>query len=251
MTTKETRAQAAKRKERAALKLASEKAYAEPSAESGSDDAPSPGVLPKASRQYKSPSLQFPSSPQATAASQHSSSPPPTLARKSAQKPSGTPSDGSDNELSSTPKPTAKKKQSGTTKKRGSGRKAASDNAKATAKSALIIYYSPFPTDNSTSLKIILLIPTASEEGAYQRVSIEPDMSYTDLLETIHEVVGCVTTTRKPLLSYRFSSSTAKSDAVMLSSQLDWDGCLEDLATAEKKKKDISVVVKIIIKDEV
>lgn len=73
------------------------------------------------------------------------------------------------------------------------------------------------------------------------------DMPYLEALSIIFDIVGCTSITRKPLLSYRLSSSTKKSDAVNLANTSDWEGCIEDAAAAKKKKKEpVSVNILII-----
>jgi hypothetical protein len=105
-------------------------------------------------------------------------------------------------------------------------------------------------TDLFLLLELVLLVPSASSEGS-QRISLTTDISYNDALETIYDIVGCLTITKKPSLSYRLSSSTQKSDPVRLASIDDWEGCLEDVAVAEGKKKGLVVMVKILITDVV
>ena len=94
------------------------------------------------------------------------------------------------------------------------------------------------------------MVPSATSEGS-QHVALTPETSFTDALETIFEIVGCTTVKQKPQLSYQLSSSTLKSDAVNLGSLDDWDGCLEDVLVAEKKKKGLVVTVKILVSDVV
>jgi hypothetical protein len=96
----------------------------------------------------------------------------------------------------------------------------------------------------------VLLIPSATSEGS-QRVTLALGTLFDDAVETIHEIIGCATITRKPELSYRLSSSTLKSDAVNLGSAADWDGCLDDVAAAEGKKRGLVVTVKIHVSDVV
>ncbi|KAH7910155.1 hypothetical protein BJ138DRAFT_1009461, partial [Hygrophoropsis aurantiaca] len=66
----------------------------------------------------------------------------------------------------------------------------------------------------------------------------------------IYETLGCLKLARKPELSYKLSTATQKADAINLGSQEDWEGCVSDVAAAEKKKKGDAVPVKIIIPDQ-
>jgi hypothetical protein len=92
------------------------------------------------------------------------------------------------------------------------------------------------------------LVPSAVSEGS-QRVTINADTSYREALDIIYDIIGCTDVSKKPGLSYRLSSSAVKSDPINLGSSSDWDGCLEDVAAAEKKKKGVVVTVKILVPD--
>lgn len=101
---------------------------------------------------------------------------------------------------------------------------------------------------NLTSSESILLVPSAVSEGS-QRVTFNADTSYREALVIIYDIIGCTDVSKKPGLSYRLSSSAVKSDPINLGSSSDWDGCIEDVAAAEKKKKGVVVTVKILVPD--
>jgi hypothetical protein len=105
---------------------------------------------------------------------------------------------------------------------------------------------------DSVFAEISLLIPQAASDSI-QRVTINLDIPFNDVLELIHETIPCTDVTRKPELSYKLSNAPAKAAAIRLSNSEDWDGCLETLADAEaaKKKqrggKDVPTVVPVNI----
>jgi hypothetical protein len=90
----------------------------------------------------------------------------------------------------------------------------------------------------------------SSTEGS-QRVKLDPSTSYDELIENIYEIVGCSNVAKKPQLLYRLSNTTAKSPAVNLGNDVDWEGCLEDVAHGIKKGKGTLITIKITISDVV
>jgi hypothetical protein len=98
-------------------------------------------------------------------------------------------------------------------------------------------------------LEVVLLVPQAANEGA-QRVSMLQQTAFAEVLQAIHETIGCQTVARKPLLSYRLSSAPQKADSINISTSEDWQGCLEEVNAAERKKKG-SVSIKIIVAEQV
>jgi hypothetical protein len=63
--------------------------------------------------------------------------------------------------------------------------------------------------------------------------------------------LGCDKVVKKPKLSYKLASATIKSDALNLCNETDWEGLLEEVSVAQKKKKGEVVPVKIIVPDQV
>jgi hypothetical protein len=77
------------------------------------------------------------------------------------------------------------------------------------------------------------------------------DISFEDALEVIYETIGCVSVAKKPVLSYKLSSAPQKANPIMLGSETDWEGCLEEVAAAQAKKKGVAVPVNIIVTAQV
>lgn len=99
--------------------------------------------------------------------------------------------------------------------------------------------------------QLVLLVPSASSEGS-QRVKIDPDIDYDAAIIMIYQIIGCASVVKKPDLMYRLSTSTQKVDPISLKTEDDWQGCLEDVAAAERKSKNsVVVAVKILITDQV
>ncbi|KIJ10237.1 hypothetical protein PAXINDRAFT_157675 [Paxillus involutus ATCC 200175] len=86
--------------------------------------------------------------------------------------------------------------------------------------------------------KVVLVIPNAASEGV-QQISIVQNKCFGDVLQAIHEVIGCQKVAHKPMLLYKLSSAAQKDDPMNISTQDDWDGCLEEVEVAEKKKKGV------------
>ena len=82
----------------------------------------------------------------------------------------------------------------------------------------------------------MLLIPQVSSD-CIQRVSIDSDIPFDDVLATIYETLSCSDIPRKPNLSYKLDSAPSKAPAISLLTSDDWNGCLETLANAESTKK--------------
>jgi hypothetical protein len=77
---------------------------------------------------------------------------------------------------------------------------------------------------------------------------LSPTTNFSDALGIIYDTVGCLSVTKKPDLTYRLSTSTAKSQPISLSCEADWDGCRDDIVDLEKKKG-MSVTINILIPD--
>jgi hypothetical protein len=112
--------------------------------------------------------------------------------------------------------------------------------------SELSILHRPQTTDMVTEL--VLLVPQASSEGT-KRVSVTLPLSFEDVLEMIHEIIGCTNVARKPALLYKLSTATQRAKPIDLCSDVDWNGCLEDVTAAEPKKENQPVPILIIVPD--
>jgi hypothetical protein len=94
------------------------------------------------------------------------------------------------------------------------------------------------------------LIPQASSEGSKQ-VCLTIPLSFDKVLDVIHKIIGCADVAHKLNLAWKLSISTQKVKPIDLCSDKDWAGCLEDVAAAERKKKNQAVPVMIVVDDQV
>jgi hypothetical protein len=72
------------------------------------------------------------------------------------------------------------------------------------------------------SAEMVLFIPRASSNGN-QCVNLPLTTTYDSALEVIYETIGCDEVNRKPTLSYKLVSATAKTPATFLGSDNDWE----------------------------
>lgn len=96
--------------------------------------------------------------------------------------------------------------------------------------------------------EVILLIPEVASD-CIQRVSLDGDTLFEAVLQVIYETLPCIGVQRKPQLSYKLSSATAKTPAVRLANEDDWSGCLDTVMEAERH--DVRVVKSQFSKDSV
>ncbi|KAJ7933350.1 hypothetical protein B0H13DRAFT_2507005 [Mycena leptocephala] len=94
---------------------------------------------------------------------------------------------------------------------------------------------------------VVLMVPEATSEGS-QRLSIETTMSFEDVLELIHETIGCVSVVQKPTLAYKLSTVGQKSAAINLRTENDWGGLVTDVTAKAKTKKDYMLSLRATIK---
>ncbi|KAJ7716066.1 hypothetical protein B0H16DRAFT_1801847 [Mycena metata] len=92
---------------------------------------------------------------------------------------------------------------------------------------------------------IVFMIPEGSSEGN-RRVSVTASTSFEDVVEIIHETIGCVGVSRKPSLAYRFSTSNAKEAEIQLSNDTDWAGLVTDATAKIRAKKDLRVTICVL-----
>jgi hypothetical protein len=79
------------------------------------------------------------------------------------------------------------------------------------------------------------MVPQADSQGS-QRLSIPlGNMDFETVLDKIHNTIGCADVNRKPILTYKLSNALRGSAAISFASEDDWNGLLEDVATAEAK----------------
>jgi hypothetical protein len=99
--------------------------------------------------------------------------------------------------------------------------------------------------------ELLLHIPRAAEIGN-QRVEFTHATAFAEALNIIYETIGCADLTRKPDLTYKLTSATAKTASMGLNSATDWKGCLEDVRQVENSKKAGTVIaVNIFITEQV
>jgi len=113
---------------------------------------------------------------------------------------------------------------------------------------------------NSTSLSIfviqkhsqcvafVLFVPGAA--GSAQRVELKSVAPYREALEVIYDNIGCLDVLKKPELSYKLSTSTAKAVSISLNSERDWEGFQKEVISQQKTKKR-SIPVNILVPDRV
>ncbi|KAI6144409.1 hypothetical protein BKA82DRAFT_35643 [Pisolithus tinctorius] len=105
--------------------------------------------------------------------------------------------------------------------------------------------------ENSPELdkNVILLVPQAANEGSKHLV-FSQWTPFSEVLDEIYSTIGCQNFARKPMLSYKLSTSAQKDNAINLGTPADWDGCLEEVNSAWKKKKHSVVSVKILVSEQ-
>ncbi|KAJ7701350.1 hypothetical protein B0H14DRAFT_2648405 [Mycena olivaceomarginata] len=69
-----------------------------------------------------------------------------------------------------------------------------------------MVFMSLVDSLNETAPEIVFMIPEATSDGN-QRVALQSSQSFEDVVEIMHETIGCVSVTRKPTLAYKMSSA--------------------------------------------
>ncbi|KAF7368539.1 hypothetical protein MVEN_00177200 [Mycena venus] len=95
--------------------------------------------------------------------------------------------------------------------------------------------------------KLILMIPCAEQGTRRQRLTHAT--TFSEVLDIIHETIGCADVDEKPALMYKLSTAGKQDEAIRLDSDADWAGCREEVKDAEKDKKK-AISVKIIVTDQ-
>jgi hypothetical protein len=91
------------------------------------------------------------------------------------------------------------------------------------------------------------MCPRSKVEGN-QRLVLTHATTYEEALLVIYETLDCTTVPKKPELSYKLSTVAARAANIALCSAADWEGLLDEVAAAEKKK---ATTVNIIVSDQV
>ncbi|KAJ7239811.1 hypothetical protein C8J57DRAFT_1086172, partial [Mycena rebaudengoi] len=73
---------------------------------------------------------------------------------------------------------------------------------------------------------------------------------FSEALAAIHATVGCTDVARKPVLTYKLANATKNVPETSLSTESDWEGCLEDVRQAENAKKAGTVIPVMILVTE-
>ena len=73
---------------------------------------------------------------------------------------------------------------------------------------------------------------------------------YHKALEVIYDTIGCSDVIKKPELSYKLSTATAKAVSISLNSEKDWKGFQKEVISQQKTKKR-SIPVNILVPDRV
>jgi hypothetical protein len=73
---------------------------------------------------------------------------------------------------------------------------------------------------------------------------------YQEALEIIYDNIGCSDVIKKPELSYKLSTATAKAVSISLNSERDWKGFQKEVISQQKTKKR-SIPVNILVPDRV
>ncbi|KAJ7747655.1 hypothetical protein DFH07DRAFT_747736 [Mycena maculata] len=97
-------------------------------------------------------------------------------------------------------------------------------------------------------VELVLLIPQADGEGN-QRENITRATDFDEALDLIYTTIGCADVGKKPKLSYKLATATAKEAVISLASVTDWEGLVAEVTAAEKKKKS-SVAANILVTEQ-
>jgi len=96
------------------------------------------------------------------------------------------------------------------------------------------------------------MVPDAIDEDATNnRISVSRTTTFEELLGIIHDSIGCANVNAKLQLKYHLTD-ISKPTTMKLETADDVQGLLEEIISAQRKKKDGSVVkIQIIISDNV
>lgn len=88
--------------------------------------------------------------------------------------------------------------------------------------------------------------------GSTQCMSISCESSFDDVLACIHTAIGCEDVHCKPALTSKLDNQPTKSaPAMTFVSDDDWKGCIEDVVNMQRKKKDITPSITMILNNVV
>lgn len=99
-----------------------------------------------------------------------------------------------------------------------------------------------------TGIAFVLFVPGAA--GSARRVELKSVAQYGEALGIIYDNIGCSDVVKKPELSYKLSTATAKAVSISLNSERDWNGFQKEVISQQKTKKR-SIPVNILVPDRV
>ena len=97
-------------------------------------------------------------------------------------------------------------------------------------------------------IAFVLFVPGAA--GSARRVELKSVASYLEGLKIIYDNIGCSDVVKKPELSYKLTTATAKAVSISLNSEEDWNGFQKEVINEQKTKKR-SIPVNILVPDRV
>ncbi|KZT21219.1 hypothetical protein NEOLEDRAFT_1150799 [Neolentinus lepideus HHB14362 ss-1] len=74
-------------------------------------------------------------------------------------------------------------------------------------------------------------------EGLSERVQVDYDESFNEVIAVIHQTMGCSDTILKPLLQYKLSNKPKNAQKFALTQESDWVLLVCDLESAKRQKK--------------
>ena len=91
--------------------------------------------------------------------------------------------------------------------------------------------------------EIAFILPCADSE-AMQRVPIDWNSSFEEVVERVHEALQCTNIAKKPILLYKLPSAKQKQNPFSLSTAEDWEGCRDAIMdeVAKKKRNDMGTI---------
>lgn len=87
-------------------------------------------------------------------------------------------------------------------------------------------------TEPSYLSEFHFLVPT---NLGSQRITLDTNSVSKDVITAIHDALGCTNVKIKPIMTYKLTSATAKTPAIRLSSESDWDGVIGEVRAAYAK----------------
>lgn len=84
----------------------------------------------------------------------------------------------------------------------------------------------------------MFLVPCAITKcDAMECIKIKGDTSYYDVLDHLHKIIGHLTGSKRPEISYQLSTSTTKSTLLSPIKEKDWEGLVDNVIDIEQTGK--------------